>query len=84
MIRMTMERLRQMIMDVANAGTPPRTILLTEPDADALGLPKWTTNLFGLKVVIAGNILESRVVPHFYESVILKRSNEDATRNYDA
>lgn len=58
-------------------GQQPRTILLCEADRKSLGLPLWTKNLFGLKVVIAQNYDESKVTHHIYEEVKLHRRNDD-------
>jgi len=58
-------------------GQQPRTIVLCEADRKSLGLPLWTKNLFGLKVVIAQNVDESKVTHHIYEEVNLKRRDND-------
>lgn len=64
-------------MQVKESGLTPQTILLTKEDAQKLGLPNWTRQLMGLKVVIAGNIEYSKVVPNVYESVRLNIGKED-------
>lgn len=75
---MRIDLLRKMIQDVIAAGATPRTILLTPADAEALNIPKWTKTLLGLKVVIASNLLESKVVPHFYDTVSFKFADEES------
>jgi hypothetical protein len=66
-----------MIQEVIAAGMVPRTILISKDDADQMGLPKWTRQLFGLKVVIAWNIETTKVVPHIYDTVQMKFGKEE-------
>lgn len=60
----------------------PRTILLTPQDAQSLGLPKWTKQFLGMKVVIADNLEQSKIVPDFYETISFdskkNKANTDA------
>lgn len=77
---MNTEYLRKMVQDCArNAkeGEKPRTILLTPSDAKLCGLPSWVSELWGLKVIIAHNIEESKVVTHFYNTVLMKNKPDE-------
>jgi hypothetical protein len=72
-----LDKIRHMIQEVVRQGGRPGTILLTEPDAKMLGLPAWSRQLFGIKVVVAANIPESKVVTQHYESVRLSKNGPD-------
>lgn len=73
---MKLEKLQHLVQECKAQcvnGQEPRTIVLCESDRKSLGLPLWTKQLFGLKVVIAQNLDESKVTHHIYEEVNLKR-----------
>lgn len=73
---MITEPIQKMIHEVTSSGLTPRTLLLTPDDAKLWGIPTWTKQLFGMKVVIAGNWPSSKVVPHFYDTVVPKKASD--------
>jgi len=72
-----LDLLQKMVQDCAATGATPRTIVLTVDDAKALGIPMWTRQLWGLKVVIASNTPQSQVTSHIYDTVQLKKPRAD-------
>jgi hypothetical protein len=77
---MNTEYLRKMVQDCARQAKPgerPRTILLTPDDAKLCGLPSWVSELWGLKVIIAINILESKVVTHMFNTIQMKTKPDE-------
>lgn len=74
---MTLDIIRNMIQQMIAAGQKPQTIILSFNDAEKLGIPRWTRQLLGLKVVIAYNIEETKVVPHIYDTVYMKLADEE-------
>lgn len=73
---MTIEHFKKLVHDVVSSGKTPKTFLCTPDDAEKLGLPKWTRQFMGMKVVIGYNLIESKVVPHEYVSTTLKKNQD--------
>lgn len=79
---MTLDKIRHLVTQVTSKGQIPRTIVLTTADAESMGIPSWTKQLLGLKVVIASNYPESKVVPHFYETVGIRKVDQQTLAEY--
>ena len=79
---MTTDKILDMIKRAIAHGMVPRTIILTPDDAKAMNIPSWTREMFGLKVVIAHNYPESVVVPHFYETTKMAKTDEKKLAEY--
>lgn len=73
---MTLERIQKMVHDLVAQGKTPKTFLCTLDDCRAMNLPTWTRQLLGMKMVVAYNIEESKVVEHEYTSTVLKKNQD--------
>lgn len=79
---MKTEELMRMITKMHEDGKTPRTIVMSTVDFESLQLPKWTQQLFGLKLVVAANMASTFVSEHFYESVSIKKVDEYNLKEY--
>lgn len=70
------DEIKRQIHELKAQHKNPMTILMPVEMARKMNLPTWTKTLFGLKLVINYNFEELKVVPHVYQTVLTKKTDE--------